>query len=101
MQKIPLDMLKVGMVVGNDVIGGQGAVLAQGKSTVDEAMVRRLFMAGIDEVVVKGEPVPGYDMGYNVSQMCTRLPEIFKEYANDPFMKSMYAILLKHFKERI
>lgn len=101
MQKIPLDMLKVGMVVGNDVIGAQGAVLAQGKSTVDEAMVRRLFMAGIDEVVVRGKPISGYGMGYNIDYMCVRLPQLFNAYADDPFMSSMYAILLKHFKERI
>lgn len=101
MQKIPLDTLTVGMVIGNDVISDQGALLVNAQSVADEAMVRRLFMAGIDEVVVTGKPVPGYDMGYNVKRMCERLPQLFKYHADDPFMTSVYAILLKHFKARI
>lgn len=101
MQKIPLDALSVGMVIGNDVISAQGSLLVNGQSVADEAMVRRLFMAGIDEVVVMGKAVAGYDMGYDAKRMCDRLPQIFKHHADDPFMTSVYAILLKHFKARI
>lgn len=101
MQKIPLDTLTAGMVIGNDIISAQGTLLVHGQSTVDEAMVRRLFMAGIDEVVVMGKSIPGYDMGYDVNRMCARLPQLFKYHADNPFMTSIYAILLKHFKARI
>ncbi|MEG2171887.1 MAG: hypothetical protein RRY29_01350 [Desulfovibrionaceae bacterium] len=101
MQKIPLDSLKTGMVIGDDVINPQGILLAYANSTVDEAMVRRFFMAGVDEVIVMGKHVPGFDIGYDAQAVYDRLPQLFEKYREDPFMLSMYAILLKHFKVRI
>lgn len=101
MQKIPLDTLKVGMVIGNDVINAQGAILANARSAVDEAMIRRLFMAGIDEVIIMGKSVKGFDIGYDAQRMCDRVQQLFTPYAGDAFMSSVSAILLKHFKARI
>lgn len=101
MQKIPVASLNIGMVIGNDVLSPQGVLVASGQSVVDEAMVNRFANAGITEVVVMGKEVRGYDMGYDVQAMCDRLPYLFRNNKDDPFMMSVCAILTKHFKARV
>lgn len=101
MQKIPVDRLNIGMVIGNDVLSPQGVLVVNAQSVVDEAMQRRLCNAGVTEVVVMGKDVPGYGMGYDPRYMCDQLPKLFRNCKEDPFMMSVCAILMKHFKARV
>lgn len=100
MQKIPLEKLKVGMILAGDIIGPEGTVLAPAQSAVDEGLMRRLFMAGVEDVIVMGKHVQGYGIGYDAQRVCDRLPHLFRGYAADPFMMSLCKILMKHFKAR-
>lgn len=101
MQKIPVDRLIAGMVVGDDVLSSQGVLVANAHSTVDDAMVRRLANAGVTELIIEGKDVPGYGMGYNAQDMCDKLPYLFRNCKGEPFMMSVCAILMKHFKARV
>ena len=100
MQKIPLSQAKVGMVLASDVMTADGKVLASTDSCVDDAMLRRLDLAGIVKLVVQGKPVPGADMGYDAPARAKRLEHLFRAHRDDRFMMTLRNMLFKHFKER-
>jgi len=101
MQKIALDQAGAGMVLARNVTTEDGKLLAPADSTVDEAMLRRLNLAGVTELVVAGKPVPGATMGYDALARAKRLDHLFRAHRGDRFMTALKTTLLKHFKERV
>jgi hypothetical protein len=100
MQKISLSQAKVGMMLASDVMTADGKVLASAGSSVDEAMLRRLDLAGIAKFVVRGKPVPGADMGYDAYARAQRVQHLFRAHQNDSFMMALQELLLQHFTDR-
>jgi hypothetical protein len=101
MQKIPLNRVRVGMVLAHDVMTADGKVLAAADSPVDDAMLRRLELAGVMKLVVQGKPVPGANMGYNANTRLKKLDHFFRAHHDDRFMMALKSMLFKHFKERV
>jgi hypothetical protein len=101
MQKIPLDQAGAGMVLAYDVTTADGKVLASADSPLDDAMLRRLGLAGIMKLVVQGKPVPGADMGYDALVRAKRLDHLFRAHQDDRFMMTLRNMLFNHFKERV
>jgi hypothetical protein len=100
MQKISLDQARAGMVLANDATTADGKVLASADSPLDDALLRRLELAGVAKLVVYGKSVPGADMGYNALARAERLEYLFRAHQNDKFMVALKSVLFKHFKER-
>ena len=100
MQKISLSQAKVGMVLASDVLTADGKALASAGSSVDDTMLRRLDLAGITKLVVRGKPVPGADMGYDAYARAQRVQHLFRAHQNDTFMMTLGELLLQHFKDR-
>ena len=100
MQKIPLNLAVAGMVLAADVTTSDGKVLVPANSTLDDAMLRRLDLAGTGKIVVQGKPVPGADMGYDALTRMKRLEHLFRAHQHDRFMTTLKNMLYKHFKER-
>ena len=100
MQKISLSQAKVGMVLASDVMTADGKVLASAGSSVDDAMLRRLDLAGIAKFVVRGKPVPGADMGYDARARAQRVQHLFRTHQNNSFMMALQELLLQHFTDR-
>jgi len=101
MQKIPLNLVRVGMVLANDVETEGGKLLAPADSPVDDALLRRLDLAGVTKVVVQGKPVPEATMGYDALARIKRLDHLFRAHQGDRFMMTLKNMLFKHFRERI
>ena len=101
MQKISLEQAKAGMVLASDVTTEDGKVLANADAPVDDAMLRRLDLAGVTKLVVQGKPVPGATMGYDALARVTRLDHLFRAHQGDRFMMALKNMLFKHFRERI
>jgi hypothetical protein len=100
MQKIPLDQARAGMVLVYGVITDDGKVLAPADSSVDNAMLRRLELAGVAKLVVQGKSVPGAGMDYDAQARANRLEHLFRAYRDDKFMMTVKAGLYKFFAER-
>ena len=100
MQKIPLDRVQAGMVLASDVMTADGKVLAAADSSVDDAMLRRLELAGVTKLVVQGKPVPGADMGYDTGARLKKLDHFFRAHQDNRFMMALKNMLFKHFTER-
>jgi hypothetical protein len=100
MQKISLSQAEAGMVLAADVTAADGNVLAPADSTLDDTVLRRLYLAGIGKIVVQGKPVLGADMGYNVQARLKRFEHLFRAHQHDRFMMTLKSMLYKHFKER-
>ncbi|MDR0239793.1 MAG: hypothetical protein LBI88_06135 [Deltaproteobacteria bacterium] len=100
MQKISLDQASAGMVLAIDVMTPDGRVLASEGTPLDDAMLRRLALAGVKKLVVQGKPVPGADMGYNALVRAQRLDHLFRAHQADRFMMTLKSMLSKHFTER-
>ena len=88
------------MVIAVDVLTPDGRVLASDGTPVDDAMLRRLALAGVTKLVVQGRPVPGADMGYDALARTKRLDHLFRAHQEDRFMMTLKNMLSKHFKER-
>jgi len=100
MQKISIEQAKADMVLGNDVTTADGKVLAPADSRLDDALLRRLKLAGTLKLVVRGKAVPGADMGYDALARAMRLEYLFRAHHNDKFMMALKSVLFNHFKER-
>ena len=100
MQKIPLSQAEAGMVLATDVTAADGNALVPADTTLDDAILRRLNLAGIGKIVVQGKPVRGADMGYDTRARLKRLDHLFRAHQHDRFMMSLKSMLHKHFKER-
>jgi len=100
MQKISLSQAVAGMVLASDVTMADGNVLASAGSPVDDAMLRRLELAGVAKLVVRGKPVPGADMGYDAHARAQRVKHLFRAHQNDTFMVALGELLFQHFKDR-
>ena len=101
MQKILLAQAGAGMVLGSDATTADGNVIASAGSLIDDAMLRRLDLAGCVKLVVQGKPVPGADMGYDVQARAERLAYLFRKHQDHEFMMALRNMLLKHFQERV
>ena len=101
MQKIPLEMAKADMVLAKTIISAEGSILASAGQVLSDAVLRRLNMAGITQLVVQGKPLPGYGMGYNVAARQERMEFLFRNHKDNIFMKTVCAFLCKHFQERL
>ncbi|MDR0466996.1 MAG: hypothetical protein LBH94_06530, partial [Deltaproteobacteria bacterium] len=80
MQKIHLSQAQAGMTLASDVTLENGRVLAEAGSPVDNAMLRRLELAGVTKLVVQGAPVPGADMGYDARGRTRRMEYLFRRH---------------------
>jgi hypothetical protein len=100
MQKILLSQAAAGMMLAADVTTADGNILAPADSILDDAILRRLDLAGIGKIVVQGKPVPGADMGYNARARMKRLEHLFRAHQNDKFMMTLKNMLYRHFEER-
>jgi len=99
MQRILLSQGVAGMVFADDVTSADGKVLAHAGWLVDDALLRRLELAGVTELVVQGKPVPGAG-GYDAQERASRLAHLFRAYRNDNFMAALQELLFKHFQTR-
>ena len=101
MQQIPLNRAQAGMVLAQDVTTADGKVLAAAGLSVDDAMLRRLELAGAMKLVVQGKPVPGADMGYNADALLKKLDRFFRAHRDDRFMMALKNMIFKHLTERV
>lgn len=101
MQKIPFELAKPGMVLDKGITGHEGNLLVSEGEVLNDAVLRRLGMAGVTHVVVQGKPVSGFDMGYDVAARRERVEFLFRNHKDNIFMKTVCNFLIKHFEQRL
>jgi len=86
MQRVPLDMLKPGMVCAKAVVNEKGMTLCAEGTELSAAMIERLKRMCVSSLVVKGTPI---DMGIPAKTKEEVLAEMqarFMPIAGDPLM---------------
>jgi hypothetical protein len=103
MQKIPLNLAKPGYVLAKPVSRADGMVVAPQGIAITEALLDKLDMMGVDNVVVEGAPVQmdGVVSGTNYDLRLQRLDHLFRKHAADPWMVQVKAMLVDYFKRKV
>jgi hypothetical protein len=99
-QTIPLHQATAGMALVYGAITDDGQILAPAGSPVNNALLRRLELAGVTRLVVEGKPASGAGMGYDAQARADRLEHLFRAHRDNRFMTLLQAGLHKHFRER-
>lgn len=100
MQKIPLSMLRPGMVSADAVKSRDGLILVNAGETLDESIIRRLSTLKKTHITILGRGVSGYDMGYDAEACAKRVPYLFRRFKNDEQMMRLATFLERHFASR-
>lgn len=96
MQRLPLDLLKPGMVLAKAVLNEKGMALCGEGAELSAAMIERLKHMSVSSVIVKGHPV---DLGENAKSKEVLLAEMqarFTPVAGDPLMELIQASIAKN-----
>ncbi len=101
MQRLNIDLVTVGMILGRDIVHSDGSILMEEGTVINDSSLRRFIMSGILHIIVRDKPVPGATMGYDVRGRLKNLPHLFRKYENDEFMNTLRNMLHNHFAERI
>lgn len=86
MQKVPIDLVKPGMVLAKPILNDSGMALCAEGTELTAAIVDRLIKMNITHVTLKGNPV---DLGIALKSKDEKLQELsarFEKIKGDPLM---------------
>ncbi|MEF3697100.1 hypothetical protein [Desulfolutivibrio sp.] len=102
MQKLPLSLVRPGMVLAKAVARADGIAVAAQGTELSQAHLDRFDTMGVDAVVVEGNPVDlegaAGDMSYE--KRAERLDHLFRKHAGDKWMQQIKKLLYDYFKLR-
>lgn len=97
MQKIPLNLAEDGMILEKPVVRTDGMVMAGEGLQLTETIIQRLKNAGIENIVVKGRPVPDLENGMDLGAAIEKLDHLFRKYRENPFMWTLRGMVEQYF----
>lgn len=103
MQKIPLNLVKPGMVLDKPILRDTGQILVAQGTEISESLLSRLENMGISSVTVHGNPVEmeGVTPPKTYQQRIDELDHLFRRYKDDKWMSKMKSFIRSYFKRKI
>jgi hypothetical protein len=88
MQKVPIEVVKPGMVLAKTVTSDAGMVLCGEGTELTDSIIERLKQKNVSHLTLKGHPV---DLGDSKSteQKVNELKERFSRVQSDPLMQNI------------
>ena len=86
MQRVPLDMLKPGMVCAKPVVNEKGMTLCAEGTELSAAMIERLKHMCVASLVVKGTPIDTGIPAKSKEELVAEMEARFAPVATDPLM---------------
>jgi hypothetical protein len=88
MQKVPIEMVKPGMVLAKTVASDAGMVLCGEGTELTDSIIERLKQKNVSHLTLKGHPI---DLGESKSteQKVNELKERFSRVQSDPLMQKI------------
>ena len=97
MQRLPINLLEAGMIVGREVLNDKGIVLVSVGAELSDKLILRLENMHISKVFVKGCPVQLADYApKSIKQKMTDLEIGFSRMGDDPLMAKFRVIVKAH-----
>ncbi len=93
MQKVPLELVKPGMVLAKPVLNEKGMALCAEGTELNATLIERLKRMNVSSVTLKGHPV---DLGSPVKSTQQKIAEMqsrFAHVAGDPLMERLKAAI--------
>lgn len=91
MQKVPIDMVKPGMVLAKTVLNDKGMALCAEGTELTAAIIERLMRMNVSHLTLKGHPV---ELGIETKTKEQRVQELamrFSRVQGDPIMDKLKA----------
>lgn len=87
MQRLPLDLLKPGMVLAKAVLNEKGMALCGEGTELSAAMIERLKRMCVNSVVVKGQPVDLGESAKSKEELVAEMQARFAPVTGNPLME--------------
>lgn len=101
MAKVPLSMVRPGMVLAKPVFrGDSGMVLVAEGTELTPGILATLERMEVASLMVKGE-VEGLPGSVSVTERLERLDHLFRSHEDDPWMDQVKGFLKSHFQENL
>ncbi len=97
MQKIPLNLVKPGMILGKPVVRENGVVIMAEGTELTDSLIYRLENMKIDRIVVKGNPVDMGNASAGAAERIKRMDHLFRMHGDDIWMGKVKGFLKRYF----
>ncbi len=101
MQEVPIERVEPTMRLACRICNNGGDVVADVGEAVTQNIVDRCEKLGIYSVHVFGNPLPDIAPSYDAARCFERVPDLFRNFQDNVFMRTLEAFLKKHFHERM
>ncbi len=95
MQKVPIDLVKPGMVLAKPILNDSGMALCAEGTELTASIIERLIKMNITHVTLRGNPV---DLGIEIKSKEQKVKELharFEKVKDDPLMDRIKASIEK------
>jgi hypothetical protein len=95
MQKVPIDLVKPGMVLAKPILNDSGMALCAEGTELTASIIERLIKMNISHVTLKGNPI---DLGIEIKSKEQKVQELnarFEKIKGDPLMEKIKASIEK------
>jgi hypothetical protein len=89
MQKLPIDLIKSGMILAKPIMNDKGMALCAEGTELNAMIIERLMRMNITHMTVKGHPV---DLGIEIKSKDQRIQELHQRFSgvkDDPIMDKL------------
>jgi hypothetical protein len=93
MQKVPIDLVKPGMVLAKPILNDKGMALCAEGTELSASIIDRLIKMNITHVTLKGNPI---DLGIEIKSKEQRVQDLntrFSKIKDDPIMDKLRAAI--------
>jgi hypothetical protein len=101
MQKIPLQLVRAGMVLAKPATRENGMVLVAAGTTLTDALISRLETMGVEQLVVEGDTLDMGGCGVEaLAQKEERLEQLFRNFKDDGYMQRVKGIVRDYYTHK-
>lgn len=86
MQKVPINLVKPGMVLAKPVVNEKGMALCAEGTELTATLIDRLMRMNVSHLTLKGSPVEMGDPGKSVEEKIREMKDRFARVQGDPVM---------------
>ncbi len=103
MQKLPLDLVRPGMVLEKPVLRDNGLVLVAKGTEISDTLLKRLENMDVKSVTVEGHPVEieGQAAPKSYQERIDSLDYLFRRFQDDPWMNKMKKFIRSYFARKL
>ncbi len=103
MQKLPIDLVRPGMVLEKPVLRDNGLVLVAKGTEISDTLLKRLENMDVKSVTVEGHPVhiEGEVPPKSYQERIDSLDHLFRKFKDDPWMNKMKKFIRYYFTRKL